>query len=110
MNEAPRLTLRGAQEMTRSACSGRHQIRIGRRHRFGTTGRRRQALQEGIASSEMLPRDAEHPGRDESARRRTTSWWPLLRGWARYFGYSHPRELAGLDGWTRPRLRHVCVA
>jgi RNA-directed DNA polymerase len=30
---------------------------------------------------------------------------PLLRGWAGYFGFSQGRELEGLDGWIRRRLR-----
>ena len=32
---------------------------------------------------------------------------PLLRGWARYFGFSQLHELEALDGWTRRRLRCV---
>jgi RNA-directed DNA polymerase len=32
---------------------------------------------------------------------------PLLRGWAGYFGFSEGRELEGLDGWIRRRLRSL---
>ena len=35
---------------------------------------------------------------------------PLLRGWAGYFGFSEGRELEGLDGWIRRRLRSLLWA